>query len=80
MSKVFDKWLNEDDQKEGLFKRLKNIENITERQLNAIENQGKKESDKKDSKTAKIKNSLIYDQNHNFYKYRLDKFSLLFIF
>ena len=65
MSKLFDKWLSEDDQKEGLFKRLKNTENLTERQLNATENQGKKESDKKDSKTAKIKNSLIYDQNHN---------------
>ena len=28
----------------------------------------------KGSKTAKIKNVLVYDQNHNFYKYILDKF------
>ena len=28
----------------------------------------------KNSQTAKAKNSLTYDQNHNFYKYRLDKF------
>ena len=73
--KFFNKGLDEDGQKEGLFKRLKNIENITEKQLNAIENQRTRESDKKDSKTANIKNSLIYDQNHNFYKYSLDKFS-----
>ena len=35
----------------------------------------KKESDRKDSQTAKTKNTLIYDPNHNFYKYRLSKFS-----
>ena len=29
----------------------------------------------KDSQTAKARNSLIYDQNHIFYKYRLTKFS-----
>ena len=42
--------LDEGDQKEGLFKKLKNIEDVTEKRLNTIENQRKKESDKKDSK------------------------------
>ena len=50
LGKVFNKRLDEDDQKEGLFKKLKNIEDITEKRLNTIENQRKKESDKKDSK------------------------------
>ena len=31
--------------------------------------------DKKDSKTDKTKNNLIYDPNHNFYKYRFSKFA-----
>ena len=53
LGKVFNKGLNESDKKEGLLKRLKNIEgkNIDQldeieyqggRQLNAIEKQGKK--------------------------------------
>ena len=42
--------LDKDDQKEGLFKKLKIIEDVTEKRLNTIENQRKKESDKKDSK------------------------------
>ena len=33
MSKIFNKGLDKDDQKEGLFKRLKNIENA-EKKLN----------------------------------------------
>ena len=42
--------LDKDDKKEGLFKKLKIIEDVTEKRLNTIENQRKKESDKKDSK------------------------------
>ena len=34
--------LNKDDQKEGMFKRLQNIEGKNEEQLQAIEYQGKK--------------------------------------
>ena len=30
--------LDEGDQKEGLFKKLKNIEDVTEKRLNTIEN------------------------------------------
>ena len=45
---IFNRGLNKDDQKEGLFKRLKNIETKNEEQLTAIENLGIKESVKKD--------------------------------
>ena len=36
---------NKDDQKEGLFKSLKNIEGKNEEQLQATEDQGKKQLD-----------------------------------
>ena len=41
LSKVFNKGLNKDAKKEGLFKRLKNIEGKNEGQLKAIGDQGK---------------------------------------
>ena len=37
LGKIFNKGLSKDDQKEGLFKRLKNIEDKNEKQLKAIE-------------------------------------------
>ena len=40
--KFFDKGLDESDKKEGLLKRLKNIEGKNEQQLDAIKDQGKK--------------------------------------
>ena len=43
LGKVFNKGLNEKDKKEGLLKRLKNIEDKKEEQLKMIEN---KESEK----------------------------------
>ena len=44
MGKVFNKGLNkDDDKKEGLLKRLKNIEGNNEEQLKAIEDQGIKQ-------------------------------------
>ena len=42
MGKIFNKGLDKDDQKEGLFKRLKNIEDKNEEQLKAIKYHGKK--------------------------------------
>ena len=45
MGKIFNKGLKEDDKKEGLLKRLKNIEGKNEEQLQAIEDQGKKQLD-----------------------------------
>ena len=45
LGKVFNKEKDKNDQKEGLFKRLKNIEDKNEEQLKAIEDQGKKQLD-----------------------------------
>ena len=45
LGKIFTKGLDEDDQKEGLFKSLGNIEGKNEAQLQAIEDQGKKQLD-----------------------------------
>ena len=42
LGKVFTKGLDKDDQKEGLLKRLKNIEDKNEEQLKAIEDQKNK--------------------------------------
>ena len=43
LGKSFKKGLSEDDKKEGLFKRLKNIEGKNEVHLQAIKDQGKKQ-------------------------------------
>ena len=43
LGKVLNKVLNESDKKEGLLKRLKNIEGQNEQQLYAIKDQGKKQ-------------------------------------
>ena len=50
LGKIFNKGLDKDDQKEGLFKRLKNIENA---QKNIINNKGNKDKDIKIKKTTK---------------------------
>ena len=43
LSKIFNKGLSEHDKKEGLFKRLKNIESKNEVHLQAIKDQGEKQ-------------------------------------
>ena len=43
MGKIFDKGLSEDDQKEGLFKRLKSTESKNEVELQGIKDQEEKE-------------------------------------
>ena len=43
MGKIFNKGLDKDDQKEGLFKRLENIKDKNEEQLQAIKDQGEKQ-------------------------------------
>ena len=43
LGRIFNKGLSEDDKKEGLLKKLKNIEDRNEEQLKAIEDQGKKQ-------------------------------------
>ena len=45
LGKVFNKELDESDKKEGLLKRLKNIEGKNKQQLDAIKDQGKKQLD-----------------------------------
>ena len=45
LGKTFDKGLSEDDKKERLFKRLKNLEDKNEKQLKAIENKNEKPLD-----------------------------------
>ena len=42
LGKIFNKGFNKDDQKQGLFKRLKNIEGKNQVQLQAIKDQGEK--------------------------------------
>ena len=43
LGKIFNKGLSEDDKKEGLFKRLENIKDKNEDQLQAIKDQGEKQ-------------------------------------
>ena len=43
--KLFNKELREEDKKEGLLRRLKNIEHKNEEQLKVTEDQGKKQLD-----------------------------------
>ena len=43
LGKIFNKGLSEEDKKEGLFKRIKNIEGKNEEQLKSIEDQGKRQ-------------------------------------
>ena len=45
LSKFFKRGLKEEDKKEGLLKRLKNIEDKNKEQLKAIENQEEKQLD-----------------------------------
>ena len=43
LGKIFNKGLTEEDKKEGLLKRVKNIEDKSEEQLTAIEDINKKQ-------------------------------------
>ena len=65
LGKVFNKGLDESDKKEGLLKRLKNIESKIKDQLDAIKNQGQKQLDaierQKESKPKIIgKDKIVY--------------------
>ena len=72
---VFTKGLEKNDQKERLFKRLKNIEDKNEAQLKAIKDQKPKNLNKTNGETNKTKTPLIYNSKHSFYKYRLSEFN-----
>ena len=60
LGKIFNKGLSEGNKKEGLFKRLENIKNKNEEQLQAIKYQGEKGLKKikniDESKTLKVIN------------------------
>ena len=65
LGKVFDKGLDESDKKEGLLKRLKNIESKNEQQLDAIKDQGKKQLQilaKKTNQVDDFKNVFFRDK------------------
>ena len=55
LGKIFNKWLSEDDKAEGLFKRLKNIENA---QKNLIKNDDKDDKDKETNNRHKTSKCL----------------------
>ena len=55
LGRTVNKGLDKDDQKEGLFKRLKNIEDKNEEQLKAIEDQKTKILNKQILKQIKLK-------------------------
>ena len=60
LSKLFNKGLKEEDKKEGLLKRLKNIEGKNKEQLKAIKDQGEKQLD-----AIKKNNQLKDDETKN---------------
>ena len=66
LGKIFNKGLDKDDKKEGLFKRLKNIEDKKEEQLKLLSNTNKTSSD------IKNESDYNYDNNFAFYKFYRD--------
>ena len=66
MGKIFNKGLDKDDKKEGLFKRLKNIEDKNEEQLKLLSNTNKTSS------YIKNESDYNYDNNFAFYKFYRD--------
>ena len=66
MGKIFNKGLSEDDKKEGLFNRLKNIEDKKEEQLKLLSNTNKTSS------YMKNESDYNYDNNFAFYKFYRD--------
>ena len=69
LGKIFNKGLDKDDQKEGLFKGLKKIEDKNEEQLKLLSNTNKTSS------YIKNESDCNYDNNFDFCKfYRFSKF------
>ena len=66
LGKIFNKWLSEDDKKEGLFKRLDNIKDTNKELINRFSTTNKASKNKTNNQTKK----LIYDVNHSFAKLR----------
>ena len=66
LGKVFNKRLDEDGKKEGLFKRLKNIEGKNEEQLQLLSKTNKI------TRIAKNESDYNYNKNFAFYKFYRD--------
>ena len=66
LGKVFNRGLSEEDKKEGLFQRLKNIEDKNEEQLKLLSNTNK------NSSYIKNESDYNYDNNFAFYKFYRD--------
>ena len=66
LGKIFNKGLDKDDQKEGLLKRLKNIEDKNEEQSKLLSNANKTSS------YIKNESDYNYDNNFAFYKFYRD--------
>ena len=66
LGKIFNKGLKEEDKKEGLLKRLKNIEDKNEEQLQLFS------STNKISRIAKNESDYNYDNKFAFYKFYRD--------
>ena len=66
LGKIFNKGLDKDDKKEGLFKRLKNIEDKNKEQLKLLSNANKTSS------YIKNESDYNYDNNFAFYKFYRD--------
>ena len=66
LGKTFDKRLDKDDHKDGLFKRLKNIENEYKKQLKLLSNANKTRC------YIKNESDYNYDNNFAFYKFYRD--------
>ena len=62
LGKIFNKGLSEEDKKEGLFKRLKNIKDKNEELINTRSTTNKAFKNKTNNQSKKI----IYNGNHSF--------------
>ena len=62
LGKIFNKGLSEDEKKEGLFKRLENIKDKNEEQINRFSTTNKASKNKTNNQSKK----LIYNGNHSF--------------
>ena len=66
LGKIFNKGLNEEDKKEGLFKSLENIKDKNDELLNTFNITNKAPKNKINIQSKK----LIYDNKHSFVKYK----------
>ena len=74
LGKISNKGLSEDDEKEGLFKRLENIKDKNEELINTINTTNKATKNKINIQSK----NLIYNSKHSFVKYKdIDEFKEL---